>query len=142
MPFEPKELAQARELLAKFEKHIHGVEGIPFLSEGLSLLSVLRAAEGPNKLGEIASNIALVYLRKAHREIEVLMAQEPQVHWEIVTHWQQVFEQFESSGFALPAEVAATLSNFLAQKVQREIALMSPNERERLREKLEEMDKK
>src|SRR2546423_888203 len=123
MALEPNELSEARELLGKFESNIRRPEGLVHLSEALSLLAEVRANAEPERIAQVASNIALAYVKKVHGEIEPLLTQELPPHWEIVNHWQKVLVEFERSGFALPANVVEARSALLMKKYEREIAL-------------------
>lgn len=137
MPDEPEELTEARELLEKFEAQMRKPEGVVHLSEALSLLADVRAGTDSERIAQIASNVALAYARKVQSEVELLLSREPAVHWEIVNHWQNVFSEFEHSGFPVPQEVANTRSKLVMTKWDREIALMSPTEKEKFLERLE-----
>lgn len=142
MPAEPRELTEARQLLGKFETEMRRPEGLVHLSEALSLLAEVRATAESERIAQVASNIALAYANKVRAEVEPLLAQEPAPHWEIVDHWQKVFTEFERAGFTLPADVAGARSRLLMKKLERDITLMSPAERQELLEKLQSMDSK
>jgi hypothetical protein len=137
MPTEPTELTEARALLGRFELDMHRPESLVHLSDALSLLADMRADAGSEPVKLVASNLSLAYLKKAQAAVEELLAREPSVHWDIVDHWQEVFAEFERSGFALPRDISETRSKLLMKKMNREIALMSPSERKALIEKLE-----
>lgn len=142
MPAEPEELAEARELLGKFEMDMHSPAGIVHLSEALSLLADVRAGAESERIAQVALNIVLTYAKKVQAEAQLLLSREPSVHWEIVDHWQKVFAEFERAGFALPADAAEARSKLLMKKVERDIALMSASERQELLERLQAMGDK
>jgi len=142
MAYEPRELTEARELLGKFEAEMSRPKGLVHLSEALPLLADVCAAAESERTTQVASNIALAYVRKVQTEVEHLMRQESPPHWEIVCHWQKVFAEFERSGFALPAETAEALSKLLMKKWRKDISLMSASERQELLEKLQAMGSK
>src|SRR5437879_1641920 len=127
MPTEPNELTEARVLLERFETNMHQSEGLAYLSEGLSLLTDIRAGAESERVRQVASNLSLAYAKKVQAHVETLLSREPSVHWETVQHWQKVFDQFERLGFALPQDVEETRSKLVMQKLKREIALMSPS---------------
>lgn len=142
MPIEPNELTEARALLARFETEMLRPEGLVYLAEALSLLNDIRADTESEKIGQVASNLALAYAKTVQAQVEPLVSREPPVHWETVEHWQKVFSEFERAGFALPQGVAETRSKLLMKKLDREIALMSPSERKGLLERLQAMGHK
>lgn len=139
MPSEPEELAEARELLGKFEAEMHRPEGIAHLSEALSLLADVRAGAESERIAQIASNVALTYAKKIQGEVELLLSREPSVHWEILKHWHKVFAEFERAGFAAPADAEGVHSKLLMKIFKKDIALMSPSERQKLLERLQAM---
>lgn len=139
MTTEPVELIKARALFGIFEVQMRRPEGIVHLAEALSFLADVRADTASEKNGQIASNLALAYVRRVQREVESLLSLEPSVHWETVSHWQKVFAEFEQCGFTLPQEVGETRSKLWAKKAHSELRLMSQSERKELLEKLQAM---
>ena len=112
-------------------------EGLVFLTEALAILADLREAAESTRITQIASNILFADVcDKVQSSVEPLLAQDRAPHWEIVDHWGRVFKEFERSGFPLPADFVAA-SSLLLKKVESDIALMSPSERDELLEKLE-----
>lgn len=89
MQREPKALAEARQLLGKFELEMRSPEGLVHLSEGLSLLADVRANAESETIAQVASNIALTYAKKVKTEVEALLPQEPAPHSEILAHWHR-----------------------------------------------------
>ena len=140
MAQELRELTEARELLGKFEANMHTSEGLAHLSEGLSLLADIRTDGEADSVVQVASNIAIAYMKKVHAVVERLIVQEPPPHWEIVGHWGRVFGEFERSGFTLPAQIAETRSKLLLKKWEKDIAQMPPTERQEFIRKLQARD--
>ena len=136
MPPEPNLLTEARTLLGKFEAEMHAPTALGHLSEALALLADLRADPSLN-VADIASNIALTYQKKVQVEIESLLTREPVLHGEIVDHWTNVFAEFERAGFVLSTAAATARSKMLMGRIERDISLMSPAERQDFLERLQ-----
>ena len=134
MPPEPRELAEARALLAEFEAEMHKPEGIAHLSEALALLADIRDGGDSAQTARVASNIALAYAGKIHRII-VDLNREQIVHSETILHWQSVLEEFEKAEFVLLSEIVAARNTLSLKK-------MSPSERQSLLQKLQEIGSK
>lgn len=141
MSSESKDLLEARELLGKFEAEMGHADGLTHLVVGLSLLAAVREDAASFQEGQVASNIALAYARKAGAEVESLLSREPLIHSETVNHWQKVFSEFERAGFPLPPDVAHTRSNLFMREAERVISLLSHAERKELLDRLQALDR-
>ena len=134
MAREPRELTEARALLAEFEAEMHKPEAIAPLSEALELLADIRDGGESAENARIASNVASAYANKVHRII-VDLNREQMVHSETVLHWHKVLEEFEKAEFPLSSETVAARNTLFLKK-------MSPSERQSLLEKLQELSQK
>ena len=137
MPPESKNLLEARELLGKFEAEMERAEGLALLIDGLSMLAVVREEPAVANEGQISSNIAMAYARKAGAKVELLLSREPLIHQDTANHWQHVFSEFELAGFPLPVEVAKVRSQLSLREVERAIKFFSPAERKKLTDLLQ-----
>ncbi len=119
MTSEPKELAEARALLARFEVDMARAEALGYLADGLAMLSDVRDADASTTYGQLAENVAMSYSRKVRLRVESLLSGEPLIHWDTLNHWEEVFAEFERSGFALPEETVETRSRLWKRKADR-----------------------
>ena len=99
---EPNELIKARALLSQFEAQMDRPEGLTPLSDALSLLASIRDDATSEHLVQLASNIVLAYAAKLQAVFETLGKRNPSIHNETLNHWIKVYQEFESSGFAMP----------------------------------------
>lgn len=133
-------LTEARALLTRFEAEMDGGKGLMHLSEALSLLSDIRAEPASELEKRMASNISLSCLEHVRARVESSFSRESPVRIESIEEWLKVFLAFEAFGFALPQDVAETQSMLLTEKVKREIAVMSAEEKKNLVDRLRGLD--
>lgn len=133
-------LDEARALLTRFEAEMERGEGLMQLSEALALLSYIRAESASELEKQMASNISLSCLENVRARVESGFSRESPVRIESIEEWLKIFLEFEAFGFALPQDVAETQSMLLTEKVKREIALMSADEKKELVERLRGLD--
>ena len=138
---EPEELTEARALLGTFEAEMGRPDSIGDLTSALSMLAYVRANES-TEFGQVAANLATAYAKRAQEAVESLLAREPTLHWDTVDHWQTVLTTFLQYELAVPPEVAETRSKLIRRKMDREIKLLSPEERQRLIALLQGMNDK
>jgi hypothetical protein len=119
MVSEPKELAEARALLARFEADMARADSMGHLADALALLADIRDSEASTSYAQLAENVALSYSRKVHARVEALLSGEPLIHWDTLNHWEAVFAEFERSGFVLPQETVETRSRLWKRKADR-----------------------
>ena len=119
MASEPKELAEARALLAKFEADMARADALGYLADALAMLADIRESDASTSYGQLAENVALSYSRKVHSRVEALLSGEPLIHWDTLNHWEEVFAEFERSGFSLPQETVETRSRLWKRKADR-----------------------
>lgn len=128
---EPEDLIEARALLGKFEAAMGHPDSIGDLTSGLSLLAYVRA-NASTEFGQVATNLAIAYAKRTQVVVESLLAREPSLHGDTVNYWQAVLTAFLQYELAFPPEVAETRSKLIMRKMNREIKLLSPEERQRL----------
>jgi hypothetical protein len=136
MSSESKDLFKARELLGKFEAEMGLADRLVHLVGGLSLLSAVREDAASFHEGQIASNIALAYARKAGTEVESLLSREHMIDSETLLFWYNVFFAFDRAGFPLPQDVAQTSSNLFTKLIEWLDSVISPATREKLIDQL------
>lgn len=125
-------MIEARRLLERFEAEMEQAEGLSHLSEALSLLSDIRAESPSDIEKQVASNISLAYLKIIQAHVESQLSLDSPSRFENVEKWLKIFWEFEAYGFPLPQDIAVTRSKLMTERVKREIALMSPSEKNEL----------
>ena len=142
MASEPRELAEARALLARFEADMARAESVRYLADALSLLADVRETHAATDYGPRASNVALSYAKKVQARVASMLSGEPLIHWDVLGHWEELFAEFERSGFPLPEEMDDTRSRLWRRKADRAVGAMSSSERSELLNKLQDIEKK
>jgi hypothetical protein len=65
---------------------------------------------------KLASNIVLAYAAKLQAVFETLGKRNPSIHNETLNHWIKVYQEFESSGFAMPPRLDYVFCAMLLDK--------------------------
>ena len=94
MEKEPPELAEARNLLSKFEKTINQPDSIFLLGDALSLLEELEVIIVPQPFKERAKNLYKTYAEKIFSQAQKVLPATDILETETVKHWSDMMELF------------------------------------------------
>ena len=132
---ESRDLVSARTLLAEFEKDAASPEAHARLSEGLSFLSDVIDAGGPD--AHVARNIGNVYAAKVAASAEAMLERAGESSLDEMRHWQALLEEFGRNGIEAPG-VTAALAELSRRFATRYVGQLSRTEKKHLLAKLEE----
>ena len=137
---EPRELASAREHLARAEAGYRSRDGLYHLEEGLALLEEVMAASPAHR--KLAQNLASTYFAKIYGGIKRLVDTDRGLPEPDLEHLFKVVLAFDERSFELPEEARATKVSLVRDLIDRYYEGHSPETKRAALEQLAEITRK
>ena len=132
---EPRELATARQHLAKAEAALDSADGLARLAEGMGLLDDLIAGRDA-AVARTAGNLAASYAARIYERISAAVAKDPQLPEPKLEHYFKVVLALDQVSEALPAAATELKLAVARALIDRYYEGHSPEQKRRALEQL------